>query len=363
MATALFPLRINYLTSHRYFRTRFIGFCLRKLGAIAKVQFRTDMQAMRNMLGVIHRGGILGIYPEGQRSIDGSSQPLDEAMAKMIYKLRCPVITVIERGAYLTWPRWSQSGIRPGRIEISTRLLFTPKQLEGLDVAAVSEKIGAALEYQDYEWQRKVMHPYHSRAPALGLHNVCHKCPSCDRDLAMQSSRQELACRFCGNTVRMDKFSLLQPQNAPASPDSHISQNPLLQSWPDPYQWHRWQVESLAGQVSRAEFELAFLARLEFPADDGTVEPGGRGLLRLKNCWLEFFPLPGIAAPGGQQSPSLKMAACNLSGVSAHFGRFIEIFQSDRTCRFVLDEGQAVILLVDAIAAVAAGAAAEAAQA
>ena len=36
------------------------------------------------MLRVIRAGGILAIYPEGQRSLDGSRQPVDEAIAKLI---------------------------------------------------------------------------------------------------------------------------------------------------------------------------------------------------------------------------------------------------------------------------------------
>ncbi|HBP37271.1 MAG TPA: hypothetical protein DD640_00705, partial [Clostridiales bacterium] len=133
-AAALFPWRINYVTSHSFFRNPVLRFLLGKLGAIPKIQFRSDLQAMKHMLRVIRSGGILGIYPEGQRSLDGGRQTVDEAIAKLVSKLGCPVVAVHDSGGYLTWPRWSQSRWRRGRIKVEISVLFTPEQLAGLDV-------------------------------------------------------------------------------------------------------------------------------------------------------------------------------------------------------------------------------------
>ena len=110
MGLVMLPRRINFLTTANFFRSPLLRRLLLAVGAIPKVQFRSDIHAMKQMIATIRAGGLLGIFPEGQRSVDGRTMPYDEAIAKMIQKFDCPVVTVLEHGAYLAWPRWSLSG-------------------------------------------------------------------------------------------------------------------------------------------------------------------------------------------------------------------------------------------------------------
>jgi hypothetical protein len=288
------------------------------------------------MLAVLHGGGNLAIYPEGQRSLDGVLQPVDEAISKLIKKERCAVVTVVGDGAYLTWPRWSQSGIRPGRIEIRTRALLMPEMIDRLSVQEIQAEVEKALAYQDYDWQRSRKHRarYLSRAPAAGLHNILHRCPACDRNLAMQSGSSPLTCRFCGNRALMNRFGLLE--------SAAISSKVLA----DVRQWHCWQWEETARQVSEPGFVLELPARLDFPTPDETVLPGGHGRLQLPHGMLHFW---GETGPENDPPPQLHIPVSQSRGVSAKYGRHFEVVQDGRVYRITPDEGQAVILLVDAM--------------
>ncbi len=67
-----------FLTTNFYFRQPVIGKILRLFGAIPKTQFLPDVRSARGALAAIARGDVVGIFPEGRRSIDGSCCDLPE---------------------------------------------------------------------------------------------------------------------------------------------------------------------------------------------------------------------------------------------------------------------------------------------
>ena len=343
MAAALFPRRISFLASHGFFRQPALRFLLGKMAAIPKIQFRSDSQALKSMFQIIRSGGTLAIYPEGQRSLDGSRQTVDTAIAKLACKLGCPVALVIEEGGYLTWPRWSQSRWRRGRIDVRAQILFTPQQLAERDAETVQAQIEKALEYQDYVWQRRVRQPFIAPAPALGLHALCHKCPACGRDLAMRSGSADLTCRFCGNQVRLDPFGLLESAGiAPGFPAGTEAK-----CWSDPWQWHQWQLADMARRSEAPDFRLEFPAAIRRMADDGSVQPAGHGLLSLEQEYLRFTGDP--ADQPGAASLQLTVPLRIRNGISADYGQQFEMALAEGSFRFIPDDGQAVILIADAM--------------
>ncbi len=347
MAMALFPRRIHFLTSRGFFRYRLSGALLRQIAAIPKIQFRSDQQALKDMFRVIRSGGNLAIYPEGQRSLDGSCQMIDEAIAKLVKKLACPVVVVHVEGGYLTWPRWSKSALRPGRVEVRTRYLFSPAELYDMDVPAIQAAVLSALNYQDYGWQNKRRHAFRSLAPARGLHNLCHQCPACGRDLAMQSTRFHLTCRCCGNKARLNRFGQFQKTGARTSPTA------ISEFLPNPYEWHQWQLNKMSDRVKQPDFRLEFPAAAELLSDEGTVRPAGHGKLLLSQEFLEFKSDPADSAKALVDHPALqlKFSVRNQAGLNADYGWRFELVLADQAYRFIPDEGQAVVLLADAISA------------
>ena len=357
MAAVMLPRRINFLATASFFRFRLIRKALTAVGAIPKVQFRSDLHALKRMIAAHRAGGVLGIYPEGQRTLDGCMMPIDEAIAKLVHKLDCPVVSVIEHGAYLAWPRWSLSGLRPGRIDVTAKLLFSGGEAGKLDVTQVCERIVSALSYQEYDWQRANHHVYLSTAPARGLHLICHKCPACGRSQAMTSSRFHLTCCYCGNRGRVDRFGLIRPEAGHAA----------SQVWPDAAQWHRWQMDEQRRDMRVADYKLSFWVRLDRPAEDGTIVAAGSGLLELTGSGLKFqmdqaqtgendqagnSDETGQTGQTGQLGMTLQFPVLNRTGVNADYGRNCELVYNDQVYRFVFSGSQDVIVLVDAIQAI-----------
>jgi 1-acyl-sn-glycerol-3-phosphate acyltransferase len=357
MGLALLPRRINFLTTDYFFRVPWMRSLLLKVGAIPKVQFRSDVHAMKQMIATYRAGGIIGIFPEGQRSVDGRMMPFEESMAKMVQKFDCPVVAVVEHGAYLAWPRWSLSGPRPGRIDVTASVLFQAGEAGRMTLQHVREKISAALDYHDYDWIRQKKHGYLSAAPARGLHLILHRCPACGRSQTITSSRFCLICTSCGNRGKVDRHGLIHPLQRRLSGKYQFSQHdrrdgdidqPEPRVWPDAAKWHRWQVDEQIREMDAPGFSLSFRARLERPAAFGHPEIVGSGQMTVTGQAITFQE---DSAPDGQARPPVEIPFGNRAGVNADYGLNCELVHNDAVYRFVFSDSQAVIRLVDAIQA------------
>ncbi|HAL74088.1 MAG TPA: hypothetical protein DCM45_03220 [Clostridiales bacterium] len=343
MALALWPRKLHFLTTSSFFRYPLTRWVLQNVQAIPKIQFRTDIQATKQMFSAIRAGGAVAILPEGQCSLDGSCSTIDNSIAKMVKKTGCPVAAVRTRGAYLVWPRWSQSGIRLGRIEATAQLLLDSDEVAILSIAEIQTIIEKALTFNDYGWQHRRRKSYLSFAPAAGVHNLCHQCPACGQILAMTSTRHRLTCRFCGNEATMDRFGFFSTDLRNLSRDHR----PKIK--PDPYRWHQWQLQEISKKMNETEFILEFPAEAELLGPDGNFTSIGRCLIKMTATGISFTgdPYPEENRPALQ----ISLPYDRKAGISFDFGQQFEIALGDLTYRFRPDNGQAVILVVDAILA------------
>jgi long-chain acyl-CoA synthetase len=74
--------------------------------------------AMKAGASGLRRGGILCIFPEGGRSLDGELMEFKKGAAILARELSVPVVPVAIAGAYEVWPRGS-SRIRPRKVRVA----------------------------------------------------------------------------------------------------------------------------------------------------------------------------------------------------------------------------------------------------
>ncbi len=232
-AVALYPMKINFLAANSYFNNFILRWLLKNVGAIPKIQFRPDPVAMKAMIRVIRRDGVLGIFPEGTRSIVGKRMPVEDTFAKFIGKVKPNLVMVKQSGAYMTWPRWSQSGIRRGKVILEAKFLLTKEEIAQLTTEELNAIIQENMQFDDYSFAIEHGLKYKSRKPAKGLHNILYRCPKCDQLWTMQTGARELYCTSCSNKALMDDYGLLKA----ADEDSVIFRTPS--------EWNDWQLERL----------------------------------------------------------------------------------------------------------------------
>jgi 1-acyl-sn-glycerol-3-phosphate acyltransferase len=331
LSRVMHPFRINFLTSNLFFRHPLVGFLLRGVGAIPKIQFRSDPKALKTMLQVIGLKGIIGIFPEGTRSADGSTTPVRDALSKLVKKAGMPVVTVIGKGSYLSRPRWSSSGNRRGHVTIESHVLLTAEQVKGMTVDAIRAVLETAIHHNEYDWQRTARVPFLSKAPAESLDTILHKCPACHGDWVLRTKGRRLFCSACGNAAVMDDFGLLSPE----TPESVVFE--------DAAAWNAWQRQEMSAVVARSGFRLESRVKLRSSDLEQPFRDAGEGTIVLDCESLRYsgtdgerhieqvFPLPGIL------------------GISADYGENFEIVMDKTTYRFFLEQGQQVISYAHAV--------------
>ena len=109
------PLYINcyvnepicFVAAAPLFRNPLLKRVLDYTGAISKTKFKNDTSTVRSMLKAKKHRRVIGIFPEGNRTWDGRTEPLVYSTAKLVKLLDIPVVIVTIRGGYLSHPRWA----------------------------------------------------------------------------------------------------------------------------------------------------------------------------------------------------------------------------------------------------------------
>ncbi len=107
---------VNFMGKEELFRTPFVGFLIRQLGAFPVDRGRRDASAMRIALQVLKAGELLGMFPEGTRSTGGEMLEFRTGAVRLATKTRSPIIPVAVRNTNHAMPPGRI--IRPARISV-----------------------------------------------------------------------------------------------------------------------------------------------------------------------------------------------------------------------------------------------------
>lgn len=111
----------SFTKSTQFSSGPFVRWLLLRVNAVPVRRYRIDPQAVRTALRILQSGGGVGIYPEGERSWDGTVQPLRRGTVRLVLKAGVPVVPCGVDGSFGAWPRW---GRRPCRVPV--RIRFGP---------------------------------------------------------------------------------------------------------------------------------------------------------------------------------------------------------------------------------------------
>jgi 1-acyl-sn-glycerol-3-phosphate acyltransferase len=235
MLNSMVPYAIHYVVSDASFRSRLVSFGLSLVGSIPKTKVMSDLDTIKRIVRVRDRGGIIGIFPEGQSTWDGHSLPMYYSTAKLAKLLRIPVVTAGISGAYFSRPRWAKSD-RRGRVFIRFTLALTRQQLREATPEEIDRRIASLLEKDAFEFNRKAGVKYVGRDRAEYLERALFMCPSCREIGSLHSHENTFGCRTCGYTVRYNPYGFLVPVDG-GPPFTTVRE------------WNLWQVDEFARRL------------------------------------------------------------------------------------------------------------------
>lgn len=237
-ASALYPTKLNYVIADYQYRNPITRVVFRLIGTIPKEQFYPDVNAIIEMKRVIARGDVLMLFPAGQSSYTGACTYIPEGIGRLIKLLNTAILRVHIGGAHLAYPKWDMSRIRKTEIHVKIEELLSAEQVRVLPENEIYSIVFNALQFDDYEWQRKHMLPYKKIRKTEGLDAILFCCPSCGSEFAIAASRNQLTCHACKAQITMDTYGFLHFDSMELS---HID---------TPVKWYQWQVNTLSGKIA-----------------------------------------------------------------------------------------------------------------
>ena len=100
------PRMVSTMTKSTQFASPIFRFLLQGGQAFPVRRYRVDPQAIRTMLRRLEAGEVVCLYPEGERTWDGTLQPLRRGAIRFLLRAGVPIVPVGIEGMYDVWPRW-----------------------------------------------------------------------------------------------------------------------------------------------------------------------------------------------------------------------------------------------------------------
>jgi long-chain acyl-CoA synthetase len=118
--------------------------------------------AMRAAAFGLRHGRTLILYPEGERSIDGTPKTFRKGAAILSAHLQVPIVPVAIEGFYEAWPRGKQffQKLTKFRIKVGDPIFPPPKNLAS---EAVYERLTAELKTSVVEMWKELQHDNSSK--------------------------------------------------------------------------------------------------------------------------------------------------------------------------------------------------------
>ena len=196
---ALIRRPIFQMASNEFFRKPLVRRFMWAMGAFPRKKGFTDFKSIKHAIHIVREGHPLVIYPEGGRNWDGETLPILRSIAKLVKLLGVPLVTVVSKGNYITFPRWADKRRKsPIVIHYSKPVLFGRKSTDDEIIEHIRKGIYNNDNYTDVKRIR-------GKDPARGLWRLLWRCPNCRTiDALSESDGRFLRCSECGKRYEVD---------------------------------------------------------------------------------------------------------------------------------------------------------------
>lgn len=256
---------------------------LRWIGTFGKKKGASDYRAMKTTLKKLGAGRPVLIFPEGQTSWDGETQPIYAGVEKIIKRAACPLVMCRLSGNFLSKPWWARTR-RRGRTRIRMKVV-SAEELGEMPADQVLDMITGFIYTNDVKDERNLDTSFEGTAVAEGLERFVWMCRQCGREDGLVTEGDAVSCISCGASWSMDAHCRFE-----AAGDS-IAEIGDLHDWAA---WHKRRViEKLAQTDSVTVLTQSERALLQTEDKHGDFVDRGHGSLSLTKEKLTFVPAGG----------------------------------------------------------------------
>ncbi len=244
-------------------------------GSIPKSKALSDFAAIKRAFRIVREGGIVGLFPEGQNSWDGATQPLRPETAKLIKRFGVALFMAKLHGSHFVLPRWGH-GLRRGLITIHYHKIYSEEEVARHSVTEIARQMEQRLRHNEYTSQQQRRAPYGGRYRAEFIEQFLFLCPICLKAQTIYSRRHSIYCKDCGLLATLNQQGLFQSGG--------------LTSFSTLYDWGQWQRSCWRTQLQQIQSQkMAALLLVDNPVRLA-LGYRNRPLSPLAEGRLELYP-------------------------------------------------------------------------
>lgn len=225
MLSCSFDRQIYFMSSSDLFCNKYGQLIEWLVAPIPKNKSVNDIGAIKGCLRVIKEGGTVCVFPEGNRSYDGSLCYIDPSISKFVKMLKVDVVLYNIHGGYGIDPRWSKK-MRKGYSYGKVKRVLKYEEIKEMDNDKLYKLILEELKVPS----TPTPYIYKGKNKALGLERVLYVCPICKKTQSIYTKGNFIKCKNCDLEVKYNTNLSL----------SSINKNFKFQFISD---WYKYQIE------------------------------------------------------------------------------------------------------------------------
>lgn len=205
---------IYFVASDMIFSIPFWSKIIRYLvSPIPKTKYRSDMETIKDIFSIVRQGGSVGIFPEGNATFTGATMYIQPAIAKLVRKLKIPVLFYRLEGVHLTKPRWA-ARVRRGRAFGYVHHIWRPEEYADLSTETMIDYIREQLFVDALATQNLAFKPFKGRKLAEDLESAYFHCAECDRLNTIRTVDDHIFCQACGMRMCYTPYGFIEGMRA-----------------------------------------------------------------------------------------------------------------------------------------------------
>jgi len=168
---------------------------LKNIGAFPKKKGLSDISAMKKSIAAIKSNYSLMVFPEGQTSWDGETQPIYSGIEKMAQKMGVELVMCRIESNFIAHPWWADSD-RKGQISVFVKVL-DKKFVKETNSDDLREIMINHIKVSDVE--KSHYKKFTGENIVSGMQNFIWLCPSCGELEKLEFIGDKISCKKCGN--------------------------------------------------------------------------------------------------------------------------------------------------------------------
>lgn len=207
LMTATFYNQAYFIASENCFRKGFKSKVLNHcFGLISKIKGASDTVAVMKAIRSLKEGKNVAIFPEGGRSFNGITDPINVATGKLVKISGAHLVTIRLSGGYMRIPRWG-FGERKGPWSGKIVNIYTPEQIKAMTPQEITDCISKDLYENAYETQAKHPVKFKGKNLAVGMECAICVCPECKSIGNIKTKENTVYCEKCNTSTTIDEYA------------------------------------------------------------------------------------------------------------------------------------------------------------